>query len=404
MSISKKSIAEKNIATNENQNQNVNQNQNADVYEKEYKTNCTKQHFCNENVETENDQNSPDCFAINFSNIPIVRLFGFTLVELLVVIAIIGVLIGLLLPAVQMVREAARQTKCKSNLKQIALAHITYLGCNGSYTPGGYGARNSYRIDNPAKKWKDPNSTNPDTPPAAGEKIRPMIGWGLYLLPFIEQENVYAKYDQELWIDHTHNKEAVQTVIPVYLCPSAANTAYVYPFSNKNKYMTTTLTVQANTVPSPTSGDPPASIDGTYFSCARTHYGGLQHSSYNGINTTVILQPAKNGMLFNIDSQTPNPVSEVPDGTSNTMMVSESAKHYQNAWCSSANTFNHNIENKPFNRELYFEAVPGFRSYHPGGLHAQFVDASVRFLSNNVNQITVHRWVNRMDGGVVPEP
>ena len=105
------------------------------------------------------------------------RRSAFTLLELLVVIAILGVLIGLLLPAVQMVRAAAARAQCQNNLHQIALAAQNYHDTIGTYPPGTNVSPNS----------KDPNKTWTLPPPLSG----PYTGCLAYLLPYIEQENVY---------------------------------------------------------------------------------------------------------------------------------------------------------------------------------------------------------------------
>src|SRR5262249_203250 len=135
---------------------------------------------------------------------------GFTLIELLVVIAIIAVLIGLLLPAVQKVREASARTKCANNLKQIGLAAHGYHAAQQSLPPG-YLA--------PA-----PDSDGPTD-------SRPGWGWGAFLLPHLEQDNLYRGINFNVSVQDPQNAAAVQTMLPVFLCPSdlTPTTAFVVP-------------------------------------------------------------------------------------------------------------------------------------------------------------------------------
>ena len=126
---------------------------------------------------------------------------GFTLVELLVVIAIIGVLIALLLPAVQQAREAARRTSCFNNLKQIGLAMHNYHDTYGSF-PSGYLA----------------NSADHRTPLATGE---PGWGWASLILPQMEQGNIAdSLIDFRLSITHANNQLARETIIQAFACPT----------------------------------------------------------------------------------------------------------------------------------------------------------------------------------------
>ncbi len=117
---------------------------------------------------------------------------GFTLIELLVVIAIIAILIALLLPAVQQAREAARRTQCKNNLKQIGLALHNYHDMARTFPAGSLFGDDEY-------------------------------GWGTFILPFLEQANLYNKIDftgQGPNITLLFQEGVTDQVLPFYICPS----------------------------------------------------------------------------------------------------------------------------------------------------------------------------------------
>ena len=138
------------------------------------------------------------------------RSSGFTLIELLVVIAIIGVLVGLLLPAVQTAREAARRAQCVNNLKQIGLALMNYESANGVF-PASY-------LDNPNLSGIAYGITYPDD----GYNGWPGFAWGTMILPYIEQSPLYASININLLCWATDNTTSATTKLSVFICPSVS--------------------------------------------------------------------------------------------------------------------------------------------------------------------------------------
>jgi prepilin-type N-terminal cleavage/methylation domain-containing protein/prepilin-type processing-associated H-X9-DG protein len=138
--------------------------------------------------------------------------FGFTLIELLVVIAIIAVLIGLLLPAIQKVREAANRASCQNNLHQIGVALHNHHDGQGSF-PSGYRCQpvNPSKADQTAPGW----------------------GWAALLLPYVEQGNLAQQIDFNLSVEHSSNLAARTTVVKLYVCPSDRSTG-LFTIADKN--------------------------------------------------------------------------------------------------------------------------------------------------------------------------
>jgi prepilin-type N-terminal cleavage/methylation domain-containing protein/prepilin-type processing-associated H-X9-DG protein len=274
---------------------------------------------------------------------------GFTLIELLVVIAIIGILVGLLLPAVQRVRESAARTQCQNNLKQMGLALHNYHDVSRCFPPG-YCATLPY-VDGAT-----------DTAPG--------WGWAAFLLPYLEQDNVYRQLN---FTQPVQNSPAVQTMVKVYLCPSD-----IYP-----------------------SG-PFALSDGfgsTICSAAPTSYVACCGSDAS--DTTA---PTGNGVFYR-NSQTR--IAEITDGTSETILVGERAWAKANgvwagavpggvlrrgqynpcqpnvpgAWYPSATlAVAHAHGNNPLVDGDGSAGMDDFGSMHFGGSNFLFADGSVHFI------------------------
>jgi len=326
---------------------------------------------------------------------------GFTLIELLVVIAIIAILIGLLLPAVQKVREAAARMKCQNNLKQMGIALHAHNDGIGRMPPG---------------------CANDATP--FGLSGTGGSGWGMswmvYLLPYIEQDNLYKKlaFSGSSGWQNTNNSAAIgQNQIAVYRCPSTTLPLLVSDgYQDGTKTMTSTYAGIAG------------AYNATFGAFTETRVG----SGGGG-------QVSAGGVLF------PNSqirVNDMPDGTSNTMMVSEQANYITDTsgakkawnatgphgWQMGANQStippNYGGDNRAFNTvtiRYQINVVTGWtdnpsgtgvgfnsgnniplNSTHTGGVNALFGDGSVRFLSDTIALNTLAWLATRDDGQTLP--
>jgi len=300
---------------------------------------------------------------------------GFTLIELLVVIAIISVLIGLLLPAVQKIRESATRLQCKNNLHQIGLAFHNYYGVKGCFPPGF-------------------NSRAADTD---GPSLGPGWGWGAYLLPYLEQEPLYRRIDFSKDIAHPANAEARETSVKVFLCPA-------------DSPPNTTVTVSDG------AGNPICDVAfGNYVGMAGVYEVSGYPDTGNG-SPGVLLRNSRTR------------VTDITDGSSNTLFVGERAWVWRGKVRSPVTTWVGAVTNavipQTLNPALGFEVegvmvltnsgsveegrvpnnpldhVEDANSNHSNGVNFLFGDGSVRSIPNTIAPVVWVGMTTRAGGEV----
>lgn len=289
---------------------------------------------------------------------------GFTLVELLVVIAIIGILIALLLPAVQNVREAARRTECSNKIRQVGIALQNFNTSNEHFPPG----------------WRSDSGW----------------GWMAHTLPFIEQANVAEQFNMHNPLLDPIYKDTLNLGMTALLCPSSTNDSPSFELA----------------------ADP----NDTIVEIGRTHYVGCIGSSAgltemdDGQTCPSISLLYTNGFvdgMFYKNSSTP--LRDVLDGTSNTILVGErSGDLFDSQWPGILDGSSHTgwrvvgwtgePPNNPMRTdpliivddegneeelEIHFHGFSQFNSMHLGGLTMfSFVDGSVRPIRDDINPVT----------------
>jgi len=358
---------------------------------------------------------------------------GFTLVELLVVIAIIAILIALLLPAVQMAREAARRIQCGNNLKQLGLALQNY-----------HSAYQTFPI-NAGDNAKDETTQ--------GHSIM------LAMLPFMELQNIYDRWNQTQqmnFIDPSgnptapNNAEVCSTVIDTLLCPSddtgdglMNDRIWSGPFTvNGNSEIAVnnyTVCMGSNWfkgTPGDVNGAVPPDINavcsiqgrnaGSVASCSAASIDGYDHGNgfmcrnlcamAHGTDTSNCSNEA--GQTLQRGQMFPTAIRDIRDGTSNTFSFGETVPelNWFNTWVSwegivstagiPLNLYKkfpkHDdgswVNRNEMKRRRYAQ---GFMSRHPGGANFGLCDGSVRYITDSVDLINIYRPLATISGGEI---
>jgi prepilin-type N-terminal cleavage/methylation domain-containing protein/prepilin-type processing-associated H-X9-DG protein len=284
---------------------------------------------------------------------------AFTLIELLVVIAIIAVLIGLLLPAVQKVREAAARAKCQNNLKQIGIALHRYHNDYGLFPRGGY------------------------VPIAPDATTPAKLSWGASILPFLEQDALFGMLHPELPYTDPANLAAGATVVPIFLCPSDPKGNLYQP-----------------------SIDLPSSSPNLY---AHTDYGAV--NGERGLRSPTATNSPERGVLIMASNLS---LADITDGTSQTILVGEAPEGISSIWISVRNVFDQSapvsMRHSPTSPwpsctlpGVFCDYGQEISSYHTNGANTVFADGSVHFLSESLSPAILAALCSRAGGETIDE-
>ena len=328
--------------------------------------------------------------------------FGFTLIELLVVIAIIGILIGMLLPAVQASREAARSTDCKNRVRQLALATQLHHDALRYFPPARYESRPDADLE---------DKCGLETPT-----------WLARVMPYIEQSALGSQWDYSTpWHEHPAQ---VRTVVPdIFLCPSRRSGTR--PIGTRN--LRTTLAGSATTLPCgcPTIPRPSTArldIEGALSDYAGNH-GDLSPGAVgastdfyfggNGTGVIISVRPVcKDGTAVAASDRVR--MASVSDGTSNTFLFGEKFVPGGGLGVFPEDSPAYDGDHLPASSRL---AGPGLRlasspsdvladmfsfgSWHPAGVHFALVDGSVQLFSPQTDTKILGSLANRGDAKFV---
>jgi prepilin-type N-terminal cleavage/methylation domain-containing protein/prepilin-type processing-associated H-X9-DG protein len=264
---------------------------------------------------------------------------GFTLIELLVVIAIIGLLLGLLLPAAQKIRAAAGRIQCQNNLKQIGIACQHHHDVQGALPPGYYAT-----------------AAYPDTSPG--------WGWGAFLLPYLEQDNIYRGIDFRTPIQ---NSAAGQAMIKLYLCPMDVPPQQPFLLSDANQApicMLAPSSYAATVGPDADEADDPTG-HGVFYRNSRTRLiditDGTSQTVMIGDRAWVQTQGTWAGAPSGAITR-PGPRNPWPSATASAAILVQVHNNWINILTDSDG------------------GLDDFSSAHGGGANMLFADGSVHFL------------------------
>ncbi len=270
---------------------------------------------------------------------------GFTLIELLVVIAVIGVLVSLLMPAVQSAREAARRIECQNHLKQIGLAFHGHHDAFGFFPSGGW-------------QWSDA-PTYLDDKPAVGEKQK--AGWGFQILRFLESGNVAA----------AGPVEAVSTPVPTFFCPTRRSPS--------------TVTYADNYEP-PLTGEPIARALCDYAASNREQTGVVRR--FTPLQFADVVDGTSNTLM-------------VGEKRLNRRFLGQPQDDDNEGYTAGWNEDTIRRTDAPPLPDLSLPVGDGdrrFGSSHPGTFQVVLADGSVRGLTYSIDPTMFERLGNRSDG------
>jgi prepilin-type processing-associated H-X9-DG protein/prepilin-type N-terminal cleavage/methylation domain-containing protein len=279
-----------------------------------------------------------------------------TLVELMVVIAIIGVLVALVLPAVQAARESARRSQCQSNLRQIGIAMHLHAGSHAAFPVGCLGNRIDLTV----------------SPPAPAR----FISWCVPLLTFLEEDALAETIDTSLPSYNVANKSAAGTVLPALLCPSTLADPYLNHVD-----------------------DPLRQTKGLWKGAAFTDYAGIYgvEGPNRTRNDSGAIQTIHDNSLGVLLYDEPVAPREVTDGLSKTACVAETVvrRQIESEWINGQNIFAQD-ESTPIN--VRRAAGNEIGSPHGGGALVAFCDGHVAFIAESIEQNVLNALLTRAGG------